>query len=395
MAIAKVARSIHDACLMLMLLGPVLLAYGCGTNTGSRVDATTDGRAVVVVDSGLDAHPAGERSPEVVVPDAKREDIAVDQQRSDTVEGPDVAMAEVPSSDLAPPDVPGSDDMAVDVAAKPDRVVAVDLTAPDRPPQEGGVSETNPALCHYLAGRGWLSPPSFDFVVTLPGGDTQSCTTKPAIDGGTAMPYWTAPITSEITGRVTAVSATELSVDTCDAGAGCSSTVYQFSVQAPGLAVTVPVGRRVSVWWWLFNGGWSCGRVLAISDAAAVDAGNGTSAPLWLAGSDSVVQQPLPVPFTVARRELFCNPSSSVTQGCGGNDVPPDDYAFMFTPRSGDASLALATGESGTLALPVGSGALQHLAIHNLRSYQTMGCDDYWNWAWWATGRATAGGQPE
>jgi len=120
----------------------------------------------------------------------------------------------------------------------------------------------------------------------------------------------------------------------------------------------------------------------------SVDASTGTSAPLWLAGSDSVVNQPLPVPFSVARQELFCNPSPSIGQGCGGNDVPPDDYAFQFTPRSSDPPLVLASGETGTLALTVGSGVLQHLTIHNLRSYQTLNCDDYNNWAWWAVGNS-------
>jgi len=55
---------------------------------------------------------------------------------------------------------------------------------------------------------------------------------------------------------------------------------------------------------------------------------------------------------------------------------------------------SLATGKTGTLALTTALG-LQHLTVHNLRSYQTANCDDYWNWGWWAAGHADATGQLE
>jgi hypothetical protein len=243
--------------------------------------------------------------------------------------------------------------------------------------------------CQYLTVNHFYPVPAFTFSVTLPDGSPQSCSMKLTNDGGSTVRYWPAPITSQISGWVTAVSGTELSVDTCEAGTGCSSNVYHFAVAAPGLTLTVPLGRLVSVWWWLYNGGWSCGQMLVISDSTS-----GTVARVWLAGSDSVVNQAFPAPFSVARQELFCNPNPSIGQGCGGNDVPPDDYAFQFTPQSANPPLVLATGETGTLDLTVGSGVLQHLTVHNLRSYQTLACDDYWNWAWWATGSgdATDGG---
>jgi hypothetical protein len=244
--------------------------------------------------------------------------------------------------------------------------------------------------CRYLTVNHFFPAPAFTFSVTLPDGSSQSCSTKFPIDGGSTVPYWPAPITKQISGRVTAVSGTELSVDTCEAGSGCSSNVYHFAVAAPGLTLTVPVGRLVSVWWWLYYGGWSCGQMLVISDSTS-----GTVARVWLAGSDSVINQAFPAPFSVARQELFCNPNPSIGQGCGGNDVPPDDYAFQFTPQSANPPLVLATGETGDLALTVGSGVLQHLTVHNLRSYQTLGCDDYSNWAWWATGSADTDSAPD
>jgi len=245
-----------------------------------------------------------------------------------------------------------------------------------------GGSDGGPS-CRYLTVNPYGPASAFTFSVTLPDGSTQSCSMKFTTDGGSIVRYWPAPITNQISGRVTAVSDTELSVDTCEAGTGCSSNVYHFAVATPGLTLTVPIGRLVSVWWWLYNGGWSCGQMLVISDSTS-----GTVARVWLAGSDSVVNQAFPAPFSVARQELFCNPSPSMAQGCGGNDVPPDDYAFQFTPQSANPPLVLATGETGTLDLTVGSGVLQHLTVHNLRSYQTLACDDYWNWAWWAVGSA-------
>jgi hypothetical protein len=254
--------------------------------------------------------------------------------------------------------------------------------------RDGGLTDSG--SCRYLTVNPYFPAPAFTFSVTLPDGSPQSCGTKFPTDGGSTVPYWPAPITSQISGWVTAVSGTELSVDTCEAGTGCSSNVYHFAVAAPGLTLTVPLGRLVSVWWWLYNGGWSCGQMLVISDSTS-----GTVARVWLAGSDSVVNQAFPAPFSVTRQELFCNPNPSIGQGCGGNDVPPDDYAFQFTPQSANPPLVLATGETGTLDLTVGSGVLQHLTVHNLRSYQTLGCDDYSNWAWWAVGSADTDGAPD
>jgi hypothetical protein len=133
--------------------------------------------------------------------------------------------------------------------------------------------------------------------------------------------------------------------------------------------------------------------MLVVEDGISPTTAAGAVPGLWLAGADSMVDLPLTVPFSVLRQELYCNPSPSLSQGCGGNDVPPDDYAFVFTPVSEDPSLTLATGQAGTLALTVAIARKQHLTVHNLRSYQSLLCDDYWNWAWWASGSAGGSGQ--
>ncbi len=75
--------------------------------------------------------------------------------------------------------------------------------------------------------------------------------------------------------------------------------------------------------------------------------------------------------------------------------MPVDDYTLVFSPLSGGPSLTLATGQTGTLTLSPNATTVQHLPVHNVRSYQTELCDDYGNWAWWAAGGANANGEPE
>lgn len=86
---------------------------------------------------------------------------------------------------------------------------------------------------------------------------------------------------------------------------------------------------------------------------------------------------------------MHANPG--LGHGCGGLN-PPDDYAFVFTPTSGEASLTLTTGNSGTLAITTAPGLLQHPFVRDLRSYPTTLCDDYWNWVWSAAGHLGANG---
>lgn len=250
----------------------------------------------------------------------------------------------------------------------------------------------DPATCRYRTGSLGATFPMFTLGVTLPDGSVQSCSTFYAtVDGGFPS-HLTGPLTGEISGWVSDADTSGFSLDACAAGSGCSAEVYRFAIGAPELTVALPVGRPVFVRWWIVNGGWSCGQALVVSDGLAADTGSGAAAALWLAGADSLVDPPISLPFSVARQELYCNPSPSLSQGCGGNDVPPDDYAFVFTPLSGEPALTLATDKTGTLPLTTASGAGQHLLVRNLRSYQTTKCDDYANWAWWAAGHAGPSG---
>jgi hypothetical protein len=398
-----------------LLLLPVFVALGCGSTTvPQRVDAgdagtkpdlaqvgspdlaapdvPADGIAVEREDAlAADALPALDLAP----PDVFADDLAA--ERVDV--GVDVALADaLPAPDLAAPDLRDgkAEEVAlVDVGADTSRPETVDLVGSDGSPLDLGTSETNSASCVYKTSSGSLYiPPTFDFSLVQADGSSLSCSTRFNADGG--PPYWPSPISSHISGRVSAASATDFSVDTCENGTGCTPAVYRFTVKAAGLsALGIPVGRRVTVSWWMFYGGWSCQRMLVVTDDAASDAGAGAPQALWLAGVDSLTKSQLPLPFSFTRQELFCNPAPSVSQGCGGNDVPPDDYAFEFTPLTADPSLLLATGQTDTLALTLGTGVVQHIKILTLRCFQTQGCDDYGNWAWWATGHAGPNGDPD
>lgn len=252
------------------------------------------------------------------------------------------------------------------------------------------------ALCQYqTSSASGNATKTFDFSIVQPDGSSLSCTSTLSADGGTVSPAWPGPATGEITGTVNAVDDTRLSVDTCESGTNCATGVYQFTVTSKGLTLAgIPIGRKVQVSWWIYNGGMACQRMLVVTDAASADVGTTVPA-VWLAGADALTQAPISAPFSFTRKELFCNPNPSLTQGCGGNDVSPDDYAFQFVPVTVDPPVAVATDQTDTLTLTLDGSTIQHLTVHTLRCFQTARCDDYSNWAWWAVGQADSNGRPE
>jgi len=252
----------------------------------------------------------------------------------------------------------------------------------------GGGSST----CEYSASHSSAPLPKFSFSVTLPDGGVQSCATLRSPDAGSPLP---SPLSGAISGWVAEVGGTAFSVDTCTGGTGCSPQVHLFAIESPDLTVALPQGRQVTVTWRLSSVvGRACLQELVVNDGVPSGVASGTWPALWLAGADSTIQPSSPLPFSVVQQALSSNPTPSPTHPCGGSS-PPDDYALVFTPASGEPPLSLATGKTGTLALTTAPGLQQHLAVHNLRSYQTASCDDYWNWGWWAAGHAGASGQLE
>jgi hypothetical protein len=93
----------------------------------------------------------------------------------------------------------------------------------------------------------------------------------------------------------------------------------------------------------------------------------------YLLGVDGVPDHP-EAPFSVGKLPLNCYDDPP---GCG---AAADDYAFVFTLGAGDPGTVVGMGQSKVLSTP-----LQPMLVHDLRSYESGACDDYWNWAWWAT----------
>lgn len=244
--------------------------------------------------------------------------------------------------------------------------------------------------CDYLTSEAG-SAQRFSLVVTLPDGTLQSCVGPLTPDGGVGQPT---TFSGEVSGWITETAGTTFSLDTCAPGTGCTPDVSRFSIAAPNLTLALPTGRQVTATWVISLSSFSCRQELVIRDGAPAAMPPGMSSPLWLGAADSTFIPTLALPFAVVPEALHCNPSSAAIHPCGGS-TPPDDYAFVFTPASGEPSLTLATGTTGTLAFTTASGSLQHLTVRNLRSYQTTLCDDYWNWGWLAAAHAGADGDPQ
>ena len=232
--------------------------------------------------------------------------------------------------------------------------------------------------------------------VILPDGQEHSATAAlsaaTSVDGGTRG--GTTRLEGDIRGRVSESSAGEVVVDTCDASTGCQPTLYRLAAAAPGLTLAIPVGRDVSATWTFGSGAWVSSQQVAILDGSGgADSTDGTRA-IWLWAVDPSMGGDVAGLFQVETQELFCNPSPGTRHPCG-DFSPPDDYAFRFSATSGGAQVTLATSQSGTLTVLTTSGQEQHLTVHDLRSYQSGKCDDYWNWAWWAAGHPGTSGTPE
>ena len=84
--------------------------------------------------------------------------------------------------------------------------------------------------------------------------------------------------------------------------------------------------------------------------------------------------------YTVDEIAIGCytNPPDN----CGGTDRAVDSYLLKFIPIfDPNDSVTLAMGETKSLYL-AGHSTEYYWRVHNLRSYQTEYCDDYWNWAY-------------
>jgi hypothetical protein len=251
--------------------------------------------------------------------------------------------------------------------------------------------------CYWqLPGGQWVLP-HFRFLLTTPDEQAQSPSCSYNSPPDTSAPW---PI-NDFEGQVVGQSGNQLTVDACNPTLPCQPSLYRFTVcsgygtceaTGPGAAISIPipVGRRVRVVWHLDYGGAFCRTLyyLAIYDAEpGPSQGN-----LFFVGSggwpnsttsNNPASNPMKdLPFSVTTERLWCG-----TVPTDAPLYPWDDYAFVFSPKSGtSAPLRLATGESGTLDVAAPAGGMQRLQLHCIDATQPGYTDDYWNWDFWASG---------
>jgi hypothetical protein len=219
---------------------------------------------------------------------------------------------------------------------------APDGMAPETSPPDLGEDRAEAGRCVRTEDRASIH-------LLAPDGEVISCESA-AGDAGQAAPRtWT--------GRVNQTAEDVLVVDTCGDG-GC--VPLRIAARAPGLDLrSVPHTEvQVSASFHRFFG---CQQSLEIRTAsgqlllAVVDGGGPITGSL----------------YSVDRVRLGC----SSEKGCGF--MAPDDYALEFDTSSSPVPVRVYMGE--TVPLTVGSSPLR---VRNLRSYQSIACDDEWNFAY-------------
>jgi hypothetical protein len=212
--------------------------------------------------------------------------------------------------------------------------------------------------------------PGFGFSFVAPDGVTYACNSNPRRDAGPPWPR-------DLRGVVTSVSDTQFTLDTCVAQDACDPGVYTFIVSASGLALTVPVGRKVRVQWQIAVP-WGCTSWLQVSDDTSDSSGT-----LWLVGNHGFQNPPFELPLDVRLDQLAdCRHPADAQASCSG--AMTGDYAFRFSSKVGGSTLSLGTMENGSFTFQDSAGMAQTLDIHCLQAFQTIMCDDYWRWNFWA-----------
>lgn len=200
-------------------------------------------------------------------------------------------------------------------------------------------------------------------------GPVMSCDSAVANpDGG-----FPSPTEAVFTARITGGEVGSLVMDDCAAPSpSCVPDGIRIEVDAPGIDLTrIPrVWARVRV---RFGHFWTCQQWLEITAADPTD-GSSQQIPtgLLLLAVDDGSGPLADSPYTVDRVRLGCHSE----MGCGS--PAPDEYAFDFHLVRGSSSpVRVYMGD--TVSSEIG---LYSFSAHNLRSYQTTNCDDYWNFAY-------------
>lgn len=177
----------------------------------------------------------------------------------------------------------------------------------------------------------------------------------------------------EVSRTVEGVAALEsdgtLAVEGCDQILGCGRYRVRSTLEAPRLLLRpgIPSGRNVVLTFRAIFTHSGCATTLSVRDVA-------DPTRWWIFAARGTQRITADLPFDLTLDNLGCHPGAN----CAGGIA--DDQALRFVPKDGSPSLVLATGERGSL---VPSRGHPSMAVWNVRSYQTRGCDDYGNYSYW------------
>ncbi len=231
----------------------------------------------------------------------------------------------------------------------------------------GGSGGGSSDLCAHTADR-------FSFTLTPGGGGTNlDCSGNPPGDGQT--------ITHHLEGVSLNLNDGGFMINTCPKGVTCDlSAVLTLTFASPGLSPSIPDGALVQIDVQTSSNFWTCTQSILVRNLPTWD---GFQSPLGaypvvlVAGVDGTPTF-AGAPFGVTAAPLGCYPPDPATMGC----VERDELRFDVAAKTG--TIPVAQGETATFLLDVGS-TTQSLRFRNLRSFQSGWCDDYWDYAWWAT----------
>jgi hypothetical protein len=191
--------------------------------------------------------------------------------------------------------------------------------------------------------------------------------------GGAAVPL-------SFAGRVSSVDARSFTVAPCaSCDAACAATRIQVdSSTLPALTTVLPVGAFVRVTASAQNL-YGCHFTLLVQNVAD---GCGTANPIatddrtYLAVSYGSLGDET-WPFSIRALALGCFPDAGPS--CGGTDMAVDSYDLQVGVTGALDTTRVSMGKTAAFSGLVG----ESYQVHDVRSFQTAACDDYWNWALW------------
>lgn len=234
----------------------------------------------------------------------------------------------------------------------------------------GGQTSTGTVTATTSTGTGGTCARTTDsFSFTLTNGTSLDC--SGSMPGQSAQTHLEAQVSSS--------TPTSMLLETCPPNADCGGdTTASFQVNSPGFTFNIPAGTFVQIDVRI-DYPWGCAQTILVRN---LPTWGGLPSPYsnlpltFFAGSDGAVGALDGTPFSVTNVALGCD---GTNMGCG----IADDHRLDVGGLSGPP-MPVYQGNTAQIHV-LDSGEERLLSFRNLRSFETGWCDDYWNWAWWAT----------